>query len=220
MDSVAQLVLVLPVLLISVVAHEYAHARVALWQGDHTAAMLGRVTLNPLVHIDPVGTFLVPVVLWLLPGGFIFGWARPVPINSRNFRDYRRGDLLVSAAGVAANFALAVACTLLLVVLTHLGRAWSSGTGAIEPLFLMARFGLFFNLLLGVFNLIPVPPLDGSHLLYHLLPPHLGARYRELGRYSAVLLLAVLVFPGLLTAILLPVDLLMGLAEAVIGLLV
>lgn len=217
MESAARLLLFLPVLLFSVVVHEYAHARVALEQGDTTAAMLGRLTLNPLVHLDLLGSLLVPVALWFLPGGFIFGWARPVPINSRNFRNYRRGDILVSVAGVGANFLLAAVCVVLLIAFVHLTRAWPEAAGVLEPLRLMARFGLFFNLLLGVFNLVPVPPLDGSHLLYHLLPPRLGARYRKLGRYSPVLLLAVLFFPGLLSAALLPVDALMWIADRVIG---
>jgi Zn-dependent protease len=217
--SVSDILLYAPVLLLSVVIHEYAHARVALAQGDDTALMLGRVTMNPLRHIDPVGTVLVPLGLWAMQAGFIFGWARPVPVNSRKFENYRRGDILVSVAGVAANFALAVACLLAVVVLLRVQGA-AGGSAVLDSLLRMARFGILFNLILGVFNLVPVPPLDGSHLLYHLLPPSLGARYRALSRYSFLFLAAVLFVPGLLDAIFYPVGVLMGAADRVIELLV
>jgi len=206
MNDFSTLVLVLPVLVLSVVLHEWAHARVAVWQGDPTPAMLGRLTLNPIPHIDPIGSILVPVVLWLLPGGFLFGWARPVPINSRNFRDYRKGDILVSLAGVTVNFLLALGFVLVFAGASHLVRLGGEGVGGVAVnLARMARYGIFINLILGVFNLVPVPPLDGSHVLYHFLPPDLGARYRELGRYSLVLLAVVMFFPGILSVILYPV---------------
>ncbi len=221
MESVGELLVYVPMLLLSVTVHEYAHARVALSQGDDTALMLGRVTMNPLRHIDPIGTVLVPLGLWAMRAGFLFGWARPVPVNSRKFDNYRRGDILVSLAGVAANFALAAVCTLAVVALTWGMRASGDAlTAPIGVLIDMARFGIFFNLILGVFNLVPVPPLDGSHVLYHLLPPQLGARFRELGRYSFVFLAAILFVPGLLDAIFYPVSVLMQLANGVIDLLV
>jgi len=218
MERYGQLLLFFPVLLFSVVVHEYAHARVALSQGDRTAAMLGRITLNPIPHIDLLGSIIVPIVLWLSPGGFLIGWAKPVPVNPRNFRNYRRGDILVSAAGVAANFALAVVFTLMVVVINRLVGV--VGESVLEPLKLlryMAAFGIYINLLLGVFNLFPVPPLDGSHLLYHMLPPRLGARYREFGRFGIGILFLFLLVPGLLSVLLRPVDLLMGVSAAVIG---
>ncbi|HKK28593.1 MAG TPA: site-2 protease family protein [Gemmatimonadota bacterium] len=209
MNDFSTLILVLPVLVLSVVLHEWAHARVAVWQGDPTPAMLGRLTLNPLPHIDPIGSILVPVVLWLLPGGFLFGWAKPVPINSRNFKNYRKGDILVSLAGVTVNFLLALAFVLVFAGASHLVRLPGEGVGgAAVTLARMARYGIFINLILGVFNLVPVPPLDGSHVLYHFLPPDLGARYRELGRYSLILLAVVMFFPGILGVILYPVHVL------------
>lgn len=220
MESLGTFLLFIPVLLLSVVVHEYAHARVAVAQGDSTPIMLGRLTLNPLAHIDLVGSVIVPLVLWFSHTGFLFGWAKPVKVNPRNFRDYRRGDILVSLAGVTANFLLAGACLLVVVVATHGARA--IGGPVAETLALvgrMARFGVLFNILLGVFNLFPVPPLDGSHVLYHLLPPALGARYREMGRYGFVLLLAVFFVPGLLAVVLFPVRVLDGLAEDLIRLL-
>ncbi|HKK08678.1 MAG TPA: site-2 protease family protein [Gemmatimonadota bacterium] len=213
MNDFSTLILILPVLLLSVILHEWAHARVAVWQGDPTPAMLGRLTLNPLPHIDPIGSVLVPVVLWLLPGSFLFGWAKPVPVNSRNFKNYRKGDILVSLAGVTVNFLLALAFVLVFALLSHVLR-WAGGPVADWAVMLrgMARYGIFINLILGVFNLIPVPPLDGSHVLYHFLPPDLGARYRALGRYSLVLLAAVMFFPGILSFVLYPVHVLDGAA--------
>lgn len=209
MNDFSTLILVLPVLVLSVVLHEWAHARVAVWQGDPTPAMLGRLTLNPIPHIDPIGSILVPVVLWLLPGGFLFGWAKPVPINSRNFKDYRKGDILVSLAGVTVNFLLALAFVLVFAGASHLVRLTGESVGGMAvTLARMARYGIFINLILGVFNLVPVPPLDGSHVLYHFLPPDLGARYRELGRYSLILLAVVMFFPGILSVILYPVHVL------------
>lgn len=213
----AGLLLLLPVLLVSVVAHEYAHARVAVWQGDPTPAEAGRVTLNPIAHLDLVGSFLVPAFLWLSSTGFLFGWAKPVPVVPRNFRDYRKGDILVSLAGVTANFLLAAVFVLATMVVLWLEPAGDAGiAGHAERL---ARFGIWINLLLGVFNLVPVPPLDGSHVLYHLLPPDLGARYRETGKYGMLLLVALFFVPGALGVVLWPVDALAGLAYDLIALL-
>lgn len=116
--------LVLPVLLFSVVAHEYAHAWTAFRQGDPTAYMLGRLTLNPVPHIDPMMSVLVPVGLWILSHGtFTFGAAKPVPINPRNFRNYRRGDVIVSSAGIVTNLLIALCCTVLFVFVGVLGQA-------------------------------------------------------------------------------------------------
>jgi Zn-dependent protease len=216
MASYDALLLFVPVLLLSVVAHEYAHARVAVAQGDPTPAMLGRLTMNPLPHIDPVGTVLVPMLLFFSQAGFVIGWAKPVAVNTRNYRNYRRGDVLVSVAGVVANFGLAIAFFLLALGLAAAGVGpETAGLGG--ALRRMAEFGLFLNLLLGVFNLIPIPPLDGSHLLYHVLPPTLGTRYRELGRYGIVLLVLVLIVPGLLGILLSPVRFLMDVATDVIN---
>lgn len=191
-------ILVLPILLFSVVAHEYAHGWTALRQGDPTALMLGRLTLNPLPHIDPVMSVLVPVGLWVLShGAFTFGAARPVPVNPRNFRNYRRGDLVVSSAGIVMNLLLAAACAGVFVLLGVAGHALPGAAGALRTLQRMMFFGIFLNYILAVFNLVPVPPLDGSHLFYHLLPPALGARYRAVGRLGVVVVLATFMVPGL-----------------------
>ena len=201
-----ELLLIVPVLLFSVVVHEVAHAWQALREGDTTARDLGRITLNPLPHLDPVGSFVVPLVLYFLPGDFLFGWAKPVPVNPRNYRNYRAGDIRVSLAGIVSNLCLVVLCALVLAVLAALqGTPFFSGAiGA--NIVTIATYGIFINLILAYFNLIPIPPLDGSHVLYHLLPPAVGARYREMGRYGVTLLfLTVLVFPGAFGTLLSPV---------------
>ncbi len=201
-----ELLLIVPVLLFSVVVHEVAHAWQALREGDTTARDLGRITLNPIPHLDPVGSLLVPLLLYFLPGDFLFGWAKPVPVNPRNYRNYRAGDIRVSLAGIVSNLCLVVLFALLLAALTALqGVPFFSGDIGVN-IFTVATYGIFINLILAYFNLIPIPPLDGSHVLYHLLPPAVGARYREMGRYGVTLLfLTVVVFPGAFTALLSPV---------------
>ncbi len=201
--------LIVPVLLFSVVVHEVAHAWQALREGDPTARDLGRITLNPLPHLDLMGSILVPAVLHFLPGDFLFGWAKPVPVNPRNYRDYRAGDIRVSLAGIVANLALVVVCAGLLWLMAALGLAAADGgaPGSLAAsISLMLTYGVFINLILAYFNLIPIPPLDGSHVLYHLLPPPLAARYRSAGRYGiTVLFLTVVLFPGAFAVALSPV---------------
>ncbi len=198
--------IIVPVLLASVVVHEVAHAWQALREGDTTARDLGRITLNPIPHLDPVGSILVPVVLHLLPGNFLFGWARPVPVNPRNYRNPRAGDIRVSLAGIVANLGLVVVCALGLVMLTSLEGALPLGGQLGASVFSILTYGVFINLILAYFNLIPIPPLDGSHVLYHLLPPSLRESYRAIGRYGiGILFLTLLAFPGAFAALLSPV---------------
>jgi Zn-dependent protease len=215
-----ELAILLPVLLFSVVVHEVAHGWVALRQGDDTAFMLGRLTLNPIPHLDLFGSLIVPAVLFLSNAGFLFGWAKPVPVNPRNFRNYRRGDILVSLAGIISNLILAVIFTLLMIVFIRTGHAVPSLLPTMDILQQMAFYGILINLLLAFFNLIPIPPLDGSHVLYHLLPPQIGARYRELGRYGILILLGILFLaPGLLSTLLRPVFVLQSLARSFVQLM-
>lgn len=200
-----ELLLVIPVLLFSVIVHEVAHGWVAKKEGDLTATMLGRLTLNPLPHIDPFGSILVPLMLWMSPAKFLFGWAKPVPVNPRNFRNYRRGDILVSLAGIAANLVLAVAFTAIAALIALAAQAAPGLIPTLAILQRMAAYGVWINLVLAFFNLIPIPPLDGSHVLYHLLPPRLGMRYRELGRYGMLVLIAVMfLMPGAIRVLLWP----------------
>ena len=203
-----QLLISLPVLIFSVVVHEVAHAYVARSQGDNTAFMLGRITLNPVPHLDPLGSVLLPGIM-ALTGGPILGWAKPVPVNPRNFRDYKRGDILVSLAGVASNLALAVVFTLLLAATLGAARALPDGMRAWAVLGAMFQAGIYINLLLALFNLIPIPPLDGSHVMVYLLPVRLAVKYRELGRYGMLILFALL-FLGGFRFLSVPVGFLMG----------
>jgi Zn-dependent protease len=213
-----QLLLALPVLIFSIVLHEVAHGWVAREQGDNTAAMLGRLTLNPLPHLDPIGSFLVPGIL-ALTGAPILGWAKPVPVNSRNFRNYKRGDILVSLAGVAVNFALAIIFAFVLVLVLWGQRLAPDLATTWAMLAQMAQYGIVINFILVIFNLIPIPPLDGSHVLYHFLPPRLGAQYRELGRYGMLILFALL-FIGGFQFLRYPLSFLMGAANALVNLFV
>jgi len=171
-------------LVFAMVAHEYAHAVTALQQGDDTAYSLGRVTLNPLPHIDPWMSLLLPALLFFgSHGQYTFGGAKPVPVNSRKFRHYRRGDIIVSAAGVTTNLFLSVLFAGLFVLLGLTARSMPGAVTVVDTAQRMMVFGIYLNLLLCFFNLIPLPPLDGSHILYHALPPRAGAWYRGLVRF-------------------------------------
>jgi Zn-dependent protease len=218
---VADFLLILPILLLSVVAHEYAHAWTAYRQGDTTAYMLGRLTFNPLVHIDPFMTVIVPIGLWIISTAaghpFTFGAAKPVPVNPRNFRNYRRGDIIVSSAGILMNAALSLACCGIFILLGLLGRGMPDASW-LATLQQMAGVGISLNILLAIFNLVPIPPLDGSHLLYHLLPAKLGAKYRAFGRYGFLLLMASIYFlPGAWNVLLWPVSRLTEVAHQALG---
>jgi Zn-dependent protease len=205
-----------PILLLSMVAHEYAHGYAALKQGDPTAYQLGRLTWNPVKHIDPFMTILLPLMTWFGSGGsFVFGGAKPVPVVPRNYRNFKRGDIIVSMAGIVTNLALAVLATLLIVPLGLLGRGVPALMESCAILQEMLKFGIVFNLLLAIFNLLPVPPLDGSHVMKYLLPPKWGLQYQALGRYGLVLFLLLLtVGRPILTWWLSPV---MGLRDFALG---
>lgn len=198
--------LALPVLVFSVVAHEYAHGAVALSQGDPTAARLGRLTLNPVPHTDLWLTILLPALLWFGSGGqFTFGGAKPIPVDPRNFRDPRWSDVLVSAAGVVTNALLALAAALVFLLVGLVARTWPDAVPAVDVIQRMMTWGIWLNLMLAVFNLIPVPPLDGSHLLYHLLPTRIGIAYRRFARFGVIPLLLLMVFyPGGISILLAP----------------
>jgi Zn-dependent protease len=200
-------------LVFAMVAHEYAHAAVALHEGDDTAYTLGRVTLNPIPHIDPVMSLLLPAALWFASSGqYTFGGAKPVPVNSRKFRNFKRGDILVSAAGVTTNFLLAFVWSFVFVLLGLLAQAAPAAGPTLETAQRMMVFGIQINLLLCFFNLLPVPPLDGSHLMYHALPARAGNWYRGLQRFGYLpLFIMLFVFRGAMGVILTPVVLMMRL---------
>jgi Zn-dependent protease len=200
-----------------VVAHEYAHAEAAYRQGDDTAYMLGRLTLNPLKHIDPIMTVALPVLLWLSHAGFIFGGAKPVPVNPRKYRKFVRGDVIVSLAGIAVNLVLFVIFTVLFAVVGLFGQSVPSLAASLEILQRMIFYGMQFNLVLAFFNLIPIPPLDGSHVFYHLLPPGWGLKYRQFYALGMLPLFLILwLAPALLTPFLWPVTQLLQLSMSVV----
>ncbi len=176
------------------VAHEYAHGYAALRQGDDTALNEGRLTWNPLKHIDPVMTLIMPLVTFL-SFGVAFGGAKPVPVDPRKYRNYRRGDIIVSLAGVTTNLVLAITLAILIVPLGLAGRAAPPLRDSFAILQLMFLFGVQINLILGMFNLIPIPPLDGSHVMKHLLPARWAWNYQRFGRYGILLLVVLLAIP-------------------------
>lgn len=188
-------ILALPVLVFSLVAHEVAHAWTAWKQGDDTAFNLGRITFNPLPHLDPFQSVLLPLLFWIGSGGqFVFGGAKPVPVVPRKFRNYVKGDLIVSSAGVITNLIIAVCCAAAFVGVGLLAGAMPGIAESVGAAQRMLTWGIWLNLTLCFFNLIPIPPLDGSRLLYHLLPPRLGEQYRGLERFGFLPLLALLWF--------------------------
>jgi len=207
------------VLLFSMVAHEYAHAEAAYRQGDDTAYMLGRLTLNPLKHIDPFMTVLLPVMLWFASGGtYTFGGAKPVPVNPRKYRKFVRGDVIVSLAGIVVNLILFVVFGGLYAVVGMMAGALPALAGTLGILQTMMWAGMRLNLILAFFNLIPIPPLDGSHVFYHLLPPGAGLKYRQLYMLGFIpILLISWLAPGVITLFLWPADRLMQLGLAVVG---
>jgi len=200
------------------VAHEYAHAEAAYRQGDDTAYMLGRLTLNPLKHIDPIMTVLLPVILWVSNAGFLFGAAKPVPVNPRKYRKFVRGEVIVSLAGIVVNLALFVVFTGLFGAVGLIGQRMPSLAGSLGILQEMTYQGMRLNLVLAFFNLIPIPPLDGSHVFYHLLPPGWGLKYRQFYALGMLPLLLILwLAPGAINVFLWPAYQLMNLGLAVVG---
>jgi Zn-dependent protease len=193
--NIAHVFISFTVLLFSLTVHESAHAWTADRLGDPTARLLGRVSLNPLVHADPIGTVLFPL-LALLGGVPLIGWAKPVPVNVRQLRHHRRDYVLVAAAGPASNLLLALIASVLLAVLPisplRLGEPNVS-----VPLATMLSGALTINVLLAVFNMLPIPPLDGGNVLGGILPPTLARRYDALLRpYGFILLYALMLTRG------------------------
>ncbi|HCB22245.1 TPA: site-2 protease family protein [Candidatus Daviesbacteria bacterium] len=203
------------ILLFSVIVHEVMHGYVALKFGDHTAQKMGRLTLNPIPHIDPFGTILLPALILIpslltgTPVGPLLAWAKPVPVNPLNFSNIRKGELFVSAAGVLANFALAALCALIFHILNSLPMVFPELLGR------LLLFGVRINLFLGVFNLLPIPPLDGSKVLLSQLPYNLAKQYQKLERYGFLLLLfLIFIFP---TPLFLLLNFLVGLFTKILG---
>jgi Zn-dependent protease len=186
-------IIVIAVLIISIILHEVAHGYAANWLGDPTARLAGRLTLNPVSHVDPIGSVVIPAMLYLSSAGFMFGWAKPVPYNPYNLNNQKWGEAFVAFAGPGTNFLLAIIFAALINLRGVLG---------LDASFLeLASTIVFMNVFLGMFNLIPFPPLDGSKVIEPFLPRGLAMRYRALGdslsRFGimgSVLILTVFVF--------------------------
>lgn len=185
--DLSQLVIWIPVFFLAIAFHESCHAWMADRLGDPTARNLGRVTLNPLPHLDPMGTILMPLFMILTGGGFLIGWAKPVPVNPYNLRYPKRDYMLVSLAGPAANVVAAV----VFAILFHLVVFISAGLPQAlrEPLILFLIIGVRFNLLLAFFNLIPIPPLDGAGILQGLLPDRYEIMFQQIRPYGFFILI-------------------------------
>ncbi|RKY41527.1 MAG: site-2 protease family protein [Candidatus Makaraimicrobium thalassicum] len=182
------------VFIIAIVVHELAHGYVAYLLGDTTARDAGRLTFNPFAHADPVGTVILPLLLVAMRSPVVFGWAKPVPVNPYNFRNPKEGMLLTSLAGPAANFILAAvfAVPFKMGLFPPYSVPWT---------FLLT--GVIISLVLGVFNLIPVPPLDGANIIASILPDELAKRFMRLQRYGFIILIALL-YLGLFDKVILP----------------
>lgn len=175
--------------IMAVVFHEFAHGFVARHWGDHTAEEAGRLTLNPLPHIDPIGTLLFPIINMLTGIQLLFGWANPVPINPNRFRKYRPALFWVSLAGPGMNFLLAI---LSAAAFCSILRFMPSDFYLFEPLAIMSKVSVSLNFALGIFNLVPLPPLDGSKIVESFLSLEATRKYEQLSRYSFFILLALL----------------------------
>jgi Zn-dependent protease len=185
-DFQTLLIYIIP-LLFAITLHEAAHGWIASKLGDHTARMMGRVTLDPTKHIDPIGTIAIPLVLLLSSSGFIFGWAKPVPINFNALRNGKNGMIWVALAGPGANIVMAVCWLFVMIIAINMN---------IAVLIEMGRIGILVNCVLTVFNLLPIPPLDGSRVISALLPNRLAYQYNQLEQYGLYILLGLMFLGG------------------------
>jgi Zn-dependent protease len=193
-NIVYQIAIWLVPLVIAIVFHEVAHGLVARRLGDPTAEERGRLSFNPIKHVDPFGTVVLPLLLAVSHAGAIFGWAKPVPVNYQRLRNPRRDMVLVALAGPGMNLLLAIAGALVLSATVSLSGG--AEDGAAKFIALNALNFIYINIFLGIFNLLPVPPFDGGHVVEGLLPPALGQQFRKIGRFSLlVFVMLLLVLP-------------------------
>lgn len=190
--------------LLALTVHEYAHGYVAYKKGDYTAKMLGRLTMNPIKHLDWFGTLVFPLLL-AFSGMIVFGWAKPVPVNSFNFKNPRRDMMYVGLAGPVSNFLLSAVLALVLRILFMIfGPEFILSSAILKPIAIMITLGFLVSIYLGVFNLLPIHPLDGSHVLEGLLPPEQAQAYSRLSQYGFIFLI-ILLFTGVLFAVISPI---------------
>lgn len=183
------------ILIMSIVIHEFAHGYSAYLLGDNTARLSGRLTLNPLKHLDPFGSVILPLLLILMNTGFIIGWARPVPYNPANLRKGKLGNLIVAVSGIAMNLIIAVIFGLLIRFAPMLGLPlYNPDPLLLHPFYKISSIIVMMNLILALFNLIPIPPLDGSKILFSFLPPRFRFIENFLERWGIFLLLVFIVF--------------------------
>jgi Zn-dependent protease len=212
-DLVGQLIIYIVVLLLAISAHEAAHAWMSHKFGDDTAYLLGRVTLNPVAHTDPIGTLLIPIINFVGAVGMgvfvpLIGWGKPTPVNPLRWRNKDVANVMVSLAGIFANLILALGGFVILKVCLHTGMIGLGSAGQLgsfeEPAFMLLMQLLFMNLSLAVFNLLPVPPLDGSKVLYSILPAGAHESLDALERFSFIILIG-LMYLGVISAIMSPI---------------
>lgn len=205
-DDIGHLIAGVPGIIIAMVVHEYAHARVAYALGDYTPQMQGRLTLNPVAHIDPIGL----VMLFFVH----FGWAKPVQINPMNFSNPRRDDILVSLAGPASNLITSFVALIVLVLLAKMDFPLSDG------LLVVFNLIIIYNINFAIFNMLPIPPLDGSHILRNLLPYDLARAYAQLERYSFIFLIIIIATP-VLSYVFVPLQrFILGIFKGIVGILI
>lgn len=202
LDTLIKVLFTVPPILAAVVFHELAHGWVARALGDLTAAKLGRLSPNPIAHVDPVGTILVPGLLLLTSAGFFFGWAKPVPVDPRNFTKPRRDMAIVAVAGPLANLGMLVTWTVFLLAISPID---SLPPGIAKPLIHMCSVGIIINGVLMMLNLLPIPPLDGSRIVAAALPSGFLFYYQHIERFGLIIVL-LLMFSGVLDGILAPLE--------------
>ncbi|MCF6767726.1 site-2 protease family protein [Thiotrichales bacterium 19S11-10] len=191
MGNIYYLLLAAIPVLFAITLHEVGHALAAKLRGDNTAEMMGRLTANPIKHIDPIGTIIIPVLLFSL-GGLLFGWAKPVPVNERHLKNPKYDRIIVAIAGPFANLIMAVFWALIAKIAFSLGNDMPKTS---QIFTYMGYFGVQVNLILMTFNLVPIPPLDGSRVVSSFLPTSLAIQYERIERYGFFIILALLAIP-------------------------